>query len=238
MSATVAPIDTAATIAAIDEEIRNTIDATEVLADAKPAKLTKQEQVARERAQEEAAREAERAKVQALVPWTVVDQHWMQSREIDLYFDDHGTYPRAYRAYSRAEWRELIATLATAVNALAETDPDYQRATGLYVEEHGDDILLLCAKKWHLIIQVPARASTSGKRFDLKTPPGVDPYANGGDAGRLASFAELLTKHLPEESRDMLLDICCQYLRPVRIYVNRHTWALANPELVSLMNGT
>ena len=39
------------------------------------------------------------------------------------------------------------------------------------------------------------------------------------------------------EHRDVLLDICCQYLRDVRIRVNKQTWADQNQDIAYLIRG-
>lgn len=210
-------------------------DAGEQPATTKPAKLSPSEKKAKAEADERAAKEADRKALQTLVPWKIVENDWEQRGAINIYFDEQGHFPRVFRAYTREEWREAIKVLAGAVAGLGETNPEYQRRTGIYVEEQGDDLLLICTTRWQLLIQVPAKASTSGKRFELKPASGVDNYSFGGETGRLAAFAELVTDHLPPENRELLLDICCQYLRQVRIHVNRATWAAEHPDLAHLL---
>jgi hypothetical protein len=152
---------------------------------------------------------------------------------IDQWMDDQGQYPRVYRAYSREEWKDAIKLLAVTVDELAITHPDYQRVTGLYVEEQADDLLLIRSKKWQLVIQIPSKASTTGKRFTFTATPGRDDY--GMESERLDGFTELLTNYVPEDRRDTLLDICCQYLRDIRIRVNRGIWAAEHPDIAYLL---
>lgn len=206
-----------------------------------PAKLSRSEKNAMAKqeaaAAEKAAAEAERARVQALVPWEVVapagyNVAYDQKRKIDTWADNDGRHPRRYRSYSREEWAQAIAALAESVTALEESDPDYQRRTGLYVEEHGRDLLLIKSKKWKLLIAVPAKASTAGKKIELSS----NSAEWSGQDSNADSFAELLTTYVTGDARDTLLDICCQYMTSVRIRVNRATWAAEHPDLAHLLS--
>lgn len=206
-----------------------------------PAKLSRSEKKALAKQEAEAAAksaaEAERARVQALVPWEVIapDQYgrtWEQQRKVDSWADNDGTYPRRYRAYTREEWTDAIDALAACVAGLAEADPDYQRKTGLYVEEHGRDLLLIKSKKWKLLIVVPAKASTAGKKIELST----NSAEWSGQDSNADSFAELLTRYVTGDARDTLLDICCQYMTSVRIRVNKGVWAAEHPDIAHLLD--
>ena len=187
------------------------------------------------------AAEAERMALQPRVPWKLIPGNssystdYEQKREIDQWADDWGHYPRIYRSYTREEWTQAINLLAETVAGLATSHPDYQRTTGLYVEERTDDLLLIRAKKWQLVIQIPAKSSVAGKKFELKVGLG-NPYWGGQD-DRATQFAELLSM-APRESRDVLLDICCQYLRDVRIRVNKQAWADQNNDIAYLIKGS
>lgn len=184
-----------------------------------------------------AAKEAERAALQARVPWELVEEDrnsYRQKPTIDQWADDWGHFPRCYRSYTREEWAQAIALLAQTVSQLAETHPDYQRTTGLYVEEYSADTLLIRSKAWQLLIQVPSKSSVKGKLFKLEAAAGKDSW--GGSDTRADAFAEFLTVYVADEHRDILLDICCQYLRDVRIRVNRATWGILNPDLAYLLN--
>lgn len=237
--ATVATINTDSQLNELEEIVRDEPESESV----KPAKLSREdrkalaeEQRIAKEAEAKAAAQAERERVQALVPWKVVETtgyYNNQKSEIDQWADDLGQYPRKYRSYSRDEWGQAITVLADAVNGLAETQPDYQRTTGLYVEEHTNDLLLIKAKKWQLLIQVPTKSSPAGKKFELKDGSGQAVW--GSDATRESSLAELLADYVPEDNREMLLNICCQYLRGIRIRVNRAVWGAEHPELAHLL---
>jgi len=208
-----------------------------------PAKPSKAEKKALAKQEAEAAaraeQEAERQRVQALVPWKVLEtaphngyQGYQQKGEIDTWADNDGRYPRRYRSYTREEWTQAIDALAEAVAALEETDSDYQRKTGLYVEERGANLLLLKAKSWTFLIQVPDKASTSGKKIAV-TNTSADWSARDACYDH---FADLLRNHIASEHRDVLLDICCQYMTAVRIRVNKGVWAAENPEHAHLLS--
>lgn len=233
-------IETTMTAEEMDAEIKEiaTVEAP------KPAKLSKAEKDEFKKEQEEAERAARRREIKALVPWPVgeIESQWnssklaygyQQTTAIDQWMDDQGRYPRVYRAYSRDEWKGAIKLLADTVADLATTHPDYQRLTGLYVEEQADDLLLIRSKKWQLVIQIPGKATTSGKRFTFSAAPGREAY--GMEAERLDGFTELLTKYVPDEHRDTLLDICCQYLRDIRIRVNKGIWAGEHADIAYLL---
>lgn len=218
----------------LDDQVRDAIagnDEAEPV-DETPTKLSKAERKVQAQAAENAQKDAERAALQALVPWKVVEDttyYNNQQREIDQWADDEGTYPRAYRAYSREEWTAAINALAAAVAALPADHPEYQRRTGLYVEEHGPDLLLIVCKEWQLVIQVPSKATAGGKKFELKAAPGKDAW--GGEEKRVNGLVELLAEYVAGDGREALLDVCCQYLRAVRIRVNKRAWAAEHPEL-------
>lgn len=240
ITAPVSSLETSPTVEQLDDDVRREM---EVIDDAKPAKLSKADRKAREEearlakeTEAKSQREAERNALQALVPWKVVETtgyYNNQKGEIDQWADDLGQYPRNYRSYSRDEWGQAIGVLAAAVNGLAESHPDYQRTTGLYVEEHTIDLLLIKAKKWQLLIQVPTKSSPAGKKFELKDGSGQAVW--GSDSKREAALAELLADYIPEDNREMLLNICCQYLRGIRIRVNRAVWGAEHPELAHLL---
>lgn len=214
-----------------------------------PAKLTKSEKkaAAAEEAKLKLEREAkeEQQRVQALVPWKVLvlqeprqgfGNDWSfheQASEITRWADEKGAYPKVYRSYARDEWAQAIDALASAVTGLAETDPEYQREMGLYVEEHTSELLLIRAKKWQLLIHAPSKATASSKKFLLSAQPGGDDYRDREE--RPNWLADLLANHVPVETRDTLLNIACQYMRDIRIRVNKTTWAQANPELARYM---
>lgn len=213
-------------------------------APAVPTKRAKAEKKAA-RAGETTARkverlQAERERIRALVPWKLVEvttwdleqgrlYGYNQRGEIVQYFDDHGKHPARFRAYAREEWLQAIAVLADSIDGLVETHPEYQQRAGVYVEERGEDLLLVRAKHWTLQILVPAKGTLKGKTFELRAAPGKEEF--GGEDKRADQLTELLTAYLPAGARDVLLDICCQYLRPVRIRINRAVWQQEHPEL-------
>lgn len=231
-------------------------DAIVMPAPEEPKKLSKAEKKAAREEEEHLKKEgeakAEQERTQALVPWKVLvvevprgaRPSWMredqddyafsnQKREIDQWADDSGQYPVIYRSYTRDEWKEAIDLLALVVSELAEKHPDYQRATGIYVEEHSSELLLIRAKKWQLLIQVPAKATAGGKKFLLSAPPGQSDWQEQDK--RPDYLADLLATYVPAENREILLNIACQYMRDIRIRVNKATWAQANPELAKYM---
>ncbi len=232
---TVVPVNGATTLDELDELV-DSYDDDEPWPEPEPArKPTKADRAAAKALAEQAA---ERARLQALVPWRITGPNrygtndYEQLREIETWADDAGRYPRRYRSYTRGEWASAIALLAGLVDALAETHPDYQRKTGLYVEEQSDDLLVIRAKKFQLVIQIPSKATPAGKKFELKPIPGIDGW--GGDTERADAVAELLS-HAAGEDRELLLDLCCQYLRPVRLRVNKAAWATEHPDLAHLL---
>lgn len=197
-----------------------------------PAKLTKTQKDANAK---EKKRQAALDLMQSQVPWVVLrDQYaYNQQSNIDQWADDSGQFPERYRSYTREEWHQAISTLAAAVEGLNDSDPAYQRLTGLYVEEHTPDLLLIRAKLWQLQIEVPSKSTIKGKRFTLIAGDGKDDWS--GKDKRPDAFADLLANHVPAADRETLLNICCQYIRDVRIRVNKAMWAQANPKLAHLV---
>ena len=165
---TAVAIDTPVTVEEVDDLIQNDLNLPKTKRDGgAPPKLTKEEKAL---AKQDAA-EAERQRIQGLVPWKVVETdgygNYRQTQEITQWADDWGAYPRVYRSYTREEWTQAINVLAATVISLATTNPDYQRQTGVYVEEHSDDLLLIRAKKWQLVIEIPVKSTSKGKRVEL-----------------------------------------------------------------------
>ena len=176
------------------------------------------------------------AHLQDQVPFKVIVQRdgqinsWEQTREVDQWADDQGAYPRQYRSYSREEWTAAINLLAETVTNLATTHPDFQRTTGLYVEEHTPELLLINGKRMVIKIEIPTKAKLAGKKFEVLDAAGYYSYGQGND--KADRYAELLS-YCSGEDRELLMDIACQYMRDLRIRTNKRVWAEQNPELAA-----
>lgn len=177
---------------------------------------------------------AEETALAVSVPWEITEDHWRQRGEIDRWMDDQGMYPRAYRSYDRNEWQNAIKVISETVHALPERDKDYQHLTGLYVEEQTDDMLLVIGKKWQLYIHIPPKASKTGKKLEITAPQGRENYSFTSERPKL--FADFLMTYIPDDKRDEVLDLVCQYVREVRIYVNREHWKQENPDAVHMLD--
>jgi hypothetical protein len=191
-------------------------------------KLSKAEQ------RREAEEIAERDRIQALVPWKVLrSSAWGQASQIDTWMDESGHFPTEYRGYTADEWKAAIAVLADAVERLRTIDGNYQKQTGLYVEEHTDTYLLIRGKKWQFQMAITGKASTTGKKLELGAAPGRDNY--GFASERPGLFAEFLKAHIPGEEYERILNMVSQYMPEIRKLLNREVWAEENPTIAELL---
>lgn len=146
-----------------------------------------------------------------------------------------GAYPRRYRAYRQEEWTAIYDALAAAIDRL---EPEDQAGIGVYIEERGDTFLLVRAKLWQLLIDVPAKASKSGKTLKITPVKAYTPveryyYDNRDDVDAekkaINDFVDFAWTHLQGESRDLIFDVLAQYHPAIRFTINLRVRELSRP---------